>query len=121
MALVGLIGTTVVPYNLFLHASAVQEQWHSPSDLPESGMGYLGINDPRRSDIDGCHRHSCRNILGAGGGAGTGTGIPRAQMLRQWRPLAGRWAKYIISISLFAAGISSAITAPVAASTPRQA
>ncbi len=34
VTLVGLIGTTVVPYNLFLHASAVQERWHSPSDLP---------------------------------------------------------------------------------------
>jgi len=36
LTLVGLIGTTVVPYNLFLHASAVQERWHSPSDLPEA-------------------------------------------------------------------------------------
>jgi Mn2+/Fe2+ NRAMP family transporter len=25
---VALIGTTVVPYNLFLHANLVQEKWH---------------------------------------------------------------------------------------------
>ncbi len=116
LTLVGLIGTTVVPYNLFLHASAVQERWHSPSDLPEA-----------RWDI------SVSMILGgvismavivtaaaaffeAAAGAGTGTGITSgADLARQLEPLAGRWAKYIISIGLFAAGISSAITAPVAA------
>jgi len=55
-------------------------------------------------------------FFGAGGGAGTGTGITSgADLARQLEPLAGRWAKYIISIGLFAAGISSAITAPVAA------
>jgi len=30
----GLVGTTVVPYNLFLHASIVQKKWSSPADLP---------------------------------------------------------------------------------------
>jgi manganese transport protein len=112
LTLVGLIGTTVVPYNLFLHASAVQERWHSPSDLPAA-----------RWDI------SASMILGgvismavivtasaAFFGAGTGTDITSGtDMALQLEPLAGRWAKYIISIGLFAAGISSAITAPMAA------
>src|SRR5690606_39466582 len=31
---VGLIGTTVVPYNLFLHAAAVRERWSGPEHLP---------------------------------------------------------------------------------------
>ncbi len=30
----GLIGTTVVPYNLFLHAATVKEKWNDPTDLP---------------------------------------------------------------------------------------
>jgi len=112
LTLVGLIGTTVVPYNLFLHASAVQERWHSPSDLPAA-----------RWDI------SVSMILGgvismavivtasaAFFGAGTGTDITSGtDMALQLEPFAGRWAKYIISIGLFAAGISSAITAPMAA------
>ena len=33
----------------------------------------------------------------------------------QLEPLLGRWARHVISIGLFAAGISSAITAPLAA------
>ena len=32
----GLIGTTVVGYNLFLHAGSVQERWSGPGELPES-------------------------------------------------------------------------------------
>ena len=30
---IGLIGTTVVPYNRFLHANAVQEKWSADNDL----------------------------------------------------------------------------------------
>ena len=33
LTIVGLIGTTVVPYNLFLHASLVKEKWSSEKDL----------------------------------------------------------------------------------------
>jgi NRAMP (natural resistance-associated macrophage protein)-like metal ion transporter len=110
LTLVGLIGTTVVPYNLFLHASAVQERWHSPSDLPEARW------DISVSMILGGVISMAVIVTAAAAFAGTGTGITSgADLARQLEPLAGRWAKYIISIGLFAAGISSAITAPVAA------
>jgi len=33
LTIIGLIGTTVVPYNLFLHASLVKEKWKDKSDL----------------------------------------------------------------------------------------
>ena len=33
LIVIGLIGTTVVPYNLFLHASLVKEKWKSKADL----------------------------------------------------------------------------------------
>src|SRR5690606_19673680 len=29
----GLIGTTIVPYNLFLHAAAARKKWTGPDDL----------------------------------------------------------------------------------------
>ena len=32
LIIIALIGTTVVPYNLFLHASLVQEKWHKKED-----------------------------------------------------------------------------------------
>ena len=31
--IVALVGTTVVPYNLFLHSSAVQEHWENAESL----------------------------------------------------------------------------------------
>src|SRR5690606_247949 len=33
LTVMALIGTTVVPYNLFLHASLVGEKWNKPEDL----------------------------------------------------------------------------------------
>jgi Mn2+/Fe2+ NRAMP family transporter len=110
LTLVGLIGTTVVPYNLFLHASAVQERWHSPSDLPAARW------DISVSMILGGVISMAVIVTAAAAFAGTGTDIASGtDMARQLEPLAGRWARYIISIGLFAAGISSSITAPMAA------
>ena len=48
VTIIALIGTTVVPYNLFLHASAVQEKWSSevPADeaLPAARLDtYLSV------------------------------------------------------------------------------
>ena len=110
LTLVGLIGTTVVPYNLFLHASAVQERWHSPSDLPEARW------DLSVAMILGGFISMAVIVTAAAAFAGTGTNITSgADLAQQLEPLAGRWAKYITSIGLFAAGISSSITAPMAA------
>src|SRR5690606_41240172 len=36
---VGLIGTTVGPYNLFLHAAAVRGRWAGPGRLPVGSGG----------------------------------------------------------------------------------
>ena len=110
LTLVGLIGTTVVPYNLFLHASAVQERWHSPSDLPEARL------DISVAMILGGVISMAIIVTASAAFFGTGTEITSgADLARQLEPLAGRWAKYITSIGLFAAGISSSITAPMAA------
>jgi len=54
LIILGLIGTTVVPYNLFLHASLVKEKWHDVSDFAlarrdtfiamiTGGIGYMAI------------------------------------------------------------------------------
>ncbi|MGI9546987.1 MAG: Nramp family divalent metal transporter [Flavobacteriaceae bacterium] len=105
--IIALIGTTVVPYNLFLHASLVKEKWNSSSDLPAAktdtvlsvmlgGFVSMGI------------------IIAA-------TSIPvtdvtnALEMAKSLEPLYGNAAKYFMGIGLFAAGITSAITAPLAA------
>ncbi|TFH50183.1 MAG: divalent metal cation transporter [Bacteroidia bacterium] len=110
IALAGLIGTTVVPYNLFLHASAVQERWKNPEDLPEARM------DISVSVILGGLISMAIVVTSAMAFFGTGSTVTGAADLgRQLEPLLGDKAKYFISTGLFAAGISSSITAPLAA------
>jgi NRAMP (natural resistance-associated macrophage protein)-like metal ion transporter len=110
IAVAGLIGTTVVPYNLFLHASAVQERWKNPEDLPEARM------DISVSVILGGLISMAIVVTSAVAFFGTGSTVTGAADLgRQLEPLLGDKAKYFISTGLFAAGISSAITAPLAA------
>ena len=36
LTVIALIGTTVVPYNLFLHANAVQEKWPATDNLEDN-------------------------------------------------------------------------------------
>jgi Mn2+/Fe2+ NRAMP family transporter len=110
LMLVGLIGTTVVPYNLFLHASAVAERWQNPSDIPEARW------DISISVILGGMISMAIIVTSAVAFFGTGRDISTASDLAvQLEPLLGRWAKFVISTGLFAAGISSSITAPLAA------
>jgi manganese transport protein len=110
LTLVGLIGTTVVPYNLFLHASAVQERWKEKSDLPEARFD-LSVNIILGGIIS-------MAIIVTSSAAFFNTGRTIAgpsDFGIQLEPLLGSWAKYCTGLGLFAAGISSAITAPLAA------
>ncbi|MEO1253766.1 MAG: divalent metal cation transporter, partial [Bacteroidota bacterium] len=108
LAILGLIGTTIVPYNLFLHASSVSQKWKRKEEL----------NDLRKENAV---------AIGLGGLISMAIVITSAatlfgkdvsgmnEMAIQLEPLLGSWAKYVLALGLFAAGISSAITAPLAA------
>jgi Mn2+/Fe2+ NRAMP family transporter len=106
-----LVGTTVVPYNLFLHASAVREKWRG-----EAGLG------PARRDLVlsiGLGGIVSMAIVVTSAGTifleGGGTVESAADMARQLEPLLGGWASVFFATGLFAAGMTSAITAPLAA------
>ena len=104
---IALIGTTVVPYNLFLHASLVKEKWQDASDLR------WVRRDTVIAIVVGGLVSMAILICGA---ALQGMQISSAADLgKGLEPLFGSYAKYFISIALFAAGITSAITAPLAA------
>ncbi len=108
--LIGLIGTTVVPYNLFLHASTVQEKWNKSSDIPKART------DLFFSVILGGLISMAIVITSASAFYGTEKEIKgAADLASQLKPLLGNWAGIFMSVGLFAAGISSAITAPLAA------
>lgn len=105
-----LVGTTVVPYNLFLHSSAVQERWKDSSGLGEAR------SDIFISIILGGLISMAVIITASASFFGTGIGIKNAgDMARQLEPLLGPWAKYFFAFGLFSAGLSSSITAPLAA------
>ncbi len=107
LTVVGLIGTTVVPYNLFLHASLVKEKWGSPSDLKKAK------NDTIISIVLG-GIVSMAIIISAAAIHSTEV-LNASDLAKGLEPLFGNFAKYFLALGLFAAGITSAITAPLAA------
>jgi manganese transport protein len=107
LTIIGLVGTTVVPYNLFLHASLVKERWHKKEDLS------FARKDTIISIILG-GLVSMAIIISAA--AIKTTDISNAADLAEGlAPLYGDFATYFMALGLFAAGITSAITAPLAA------
>ncbi len=107
LLVVGLVGTTVVPYNLFLHASVVQERYAGPEDLPD-----LRRENATAIILGGIISMS---IVITSTANVQGTGIRSVMdMAQALEPLLGVWAPYVLGLGLFAAGISSAITAPLA-------
>ena len=107
LTIIGLVGTTVVPYNLFLHAALVKERWHKEQDLS------LVRKDTIISIVLG-GLVSMAIIISAA--AIQTTDIANAaDLAKGLAPLFGEFAKYFMALGLFAAGITSAITAPLAA------
>lgn len=107
LTIIGLIGTTVVPYNLFLHASLVKEKWHDKSDLK------FARKDTIIAVILGGIVSMC--IIIAAAAIQTQEINSAADLAKGLEPLFGSYSKYFLAIGLFAAGITSAITAPLAA------
>ena len=104
---IALVGTTVVPYNLFLHASLVKQKWKSNQELKAvkwdtiisialGGLVSMAILiTAAAAPID-----NINNAL---------------DMAKGLEPLFGKMAGYFMALGLLAAGITSAITAPLAA------
>jgi manganese transport protein len=114
ITVVALVGTTVVPYNLFLHASSVQEKW--PESVPTREALDESRADTTISIVLGGIITVAILATGAAAFFGTGTEIEDAgQMAEQLEPLLGAFAKYFFAIGILAAGVTSAITAPLAA------
>ena len=115
LLVIALIGTTVAPYNLFLHASSVAKSY------PQAGG----------NEIEQALNHSRWDTglsIGLGGFItlaivstsataffGHSSEFSPASLARQLEPLLGPAAKYCFAIGMLAAGLTSAITAPLAA------
>lgn len=107
LSIIGLVGTTIVPYNLFLHTELVREKWSSKADLP------FAIKDLLIALTLGGLISMSIIITAAGVEATTINNA--ADLALGLAPIFGEGAKYLLSIGLFAAGITSSITAPLGA------
>lgn len=113
MTVIALIGTTVVPYNLFLHANAVREKW--PPEVPVAeALSAARLDTGLSIGVGGLITLA---ILSTAAAAFFGTGIAFTgeSLALQLEPLLGSWARYVFAAGLFAGGLTSAITAPLAA------
>ncbi|MEM9172104.1 MAG: Nramp family divalent metal transporter [Pseudomonadota bacterium] len=103
----GLIGTTIVPYNLFLHAATARQHWQSAGDL-----SYARTESRWSIGIGGLVSVF---ILATAATTLLGTQVASAaDMALAVEPAFGTAAKWIVAIGLAAAGLTSAITAPLA-------
>src|SRR5699024_511134 len=106
--IIALVGTTVVPYNFFIHASTVQERWHKPAQLKEARLDTI-ISITVGGFITAAILITSATVI-------RGMDVQSAADLSlQLEPLLGSWAKTFISVGLFAAGLSSATASPLGA------
>ena len=109
VTVIALIGTTVVPYNLFLHASAAKTKWAGEENLAAArtdtalAIGLGGL-------IAVLIVATAASSMFAAGLQVSGAGDMAAQL----EPLFGPFSVYLLGVGLFAAGLTSSITAPLA-------
>lgn len=113
LTVIALIGTTVVPYNLFLHASAVQEKWPAQAD-PTQALKQSRVDTGLSIGLGGIITLAVMSTAAAAF-FGTNASFSAINMAQQLEPLLGASAHYFFAAGLFAAGLSSAVTAPLAA------
>ena len=106
---VALVGTTVVPYNLFLHASTISKKWDRQASLRD-----IRIENAVAIVLGGLI--SILIVITAASSQQDLVEVRSAKDLAvQLEPLFGEYARWFMGIGLMAAGISSALTAPLAA------
>jgi len=108
MTVIGLVGTTVVPYNLFLHAAMIKNKWKGTEDL------YFVKKDTIIAVLIGGLISICIVITGAFTFGSQIKGIH--DLSGAFTSLYGNTGKYLFGFGIFAAGLTSTITAPLAAS-----
>jgi len=111
MTVAALMGTTVVPYNIYLHASSAAKKWKDP----ETDLGTSMVDSIIAIGLGGIISMAIIVCASATIHVNGGTIKSGADMAKALTPLLGSWATVIFGIGLFAAGFTSAITAPLAA------
>ena len=115
VTIVALLGTTIVTYNLFLHASVTRAYWKNWANKPEAfrrewvSMAVFLL-------IGGLVSYAIMLV-----GAAMRPHVKEVSQVQELaillEPVGGAIARYLFGLGLFAAGITSAVTAPMAAAS----
>lgn len=100
---VALIGTTVVPYNLFLHASASRADARSPGEARRETLLSIGLGGLVSFFI-----------LGTAAELGSAKIQSPADLALGLEGALGAFGRTVMGLGLLAAGLTSALTAPLA-------
>ncbi len=114
LTVIALIGTTVVPYNLFLHASAVQEKWPLGKVPTEQALTESRFDTVVSVALGGLVTAATVVAATPLFTRGIDASTP-AVVADQLEPLFGTGGRAFFGVGLFAAGVTSTITAPLAA------
>ncbi|GAB3093748.1 divalent metal cation transporter [Aestuariicella hydrocarbonica] len=118
LTVMALIGTTVVPYNLFLHSSSVREKWPEADPAQPANMR-TALTESRWDTGLSVSLGGLITLAIVSTAAatfwGTDTAFSSATIAQQLQPVLGPAADYFFAAGLFAAGLTSAITSPLAA------
>lgn len=109
LTIIGLIGTTIVPYNLFLQSGALLKNNSQSIDNAKSET----IMSVSTGGLISMAIVITSSFVFFGGSRDLNSTYDLALQLE---PLLGSWSGAFMTIGFFAAGISSTITAPLAAS-----
>ncbi|MDX1537903.1 Nramp family divalent metal transporter [Arsukibacterium sp.] len=115
LTVIALVGTTVVPYSLFLHAAASARKWQSSALTKQQQLALSDADIRTAIPLGGLISIAILSTAAAaffGREHSINSAVDLAQSLQ---PLAGEAAVWLMAGGLLAAGISSAITAPLAA------
>ncbi|MFL2590741.1 MAG: Nramp family divalent metal transporter [Flavobacteriaceae bacterium] len=102
--IVGIVGTTVVPYNLFLHAALVNKKYNDINSIKVDTIIAVTIGGV----ISLCIIVTSASIQGA-------NITNPSEIGNLLEPLYGKISNWIINLGFFCAGLTSSITAPIAA------
>lgn len=107
LTIVSLIGTTVVPYNLFLYASLANKRWKKTDGITWMRKD-IGISVILGGIVS-------MAILMVGAANTIGEVSSAIDVSKGLEPYFGSLAKYLMGIGFLAAGLTSSLTAPLAA------
>ena len=110
---VALVGTTVVPYNVFLHSNLVREKWGTePQSL---ALKKARVDNAVSITMGGVITLAILTTAATVMFSQGLTAESAADMAEPLRPMLGDAAPWVLAIGLFAAGMTSAVAGPLGA------